>query len=235
MTLLDLVATDDELLADDTSSVSSYTQFPDAVSSQLTAIADWLVTQGGGGVGVEGGEYMSVYARVRATVMLKSLQLLKEQQRTGSGGSVQGVGGASSPIMRTKYPQKHEAAGRRASKRLQHVFEKKANKLMMKASQTLEQSTGLTLGNRRGVLHLENREDVVDEHEMENYLVCVMALQRLMQNERHLMAGIIPLSQQSYVFQKIIKDSMDVIVQDGEVSYRSSIFSLIKFDLHNNS
>ncbi|RZF38575.1 hypothetical protein LSTR_LSTR010908 [Laodelphax striatellus] len=209
MTLLDLVANDDELLTDDTS-VSSYTQFPDSVSSQLTSIADWLVTQGAADV-----EYMSVYARVRATVMLKSLQLLKEQQRTGSGGSVQGIG-ASSPIMRTKYPQKHEAAGRRASKRIQHVFEKKANKLMMKASQTLEQSTGLTLGNRRGVLHLENREDVVDEHEMENYLVCVMALQRLMQNERHLMAGIIPLSQQHHVFQKIIQDSMDIIVQDGE-------------------
>lgn len=45
--------------------------------------------------------------------------------------------------------QKQKFSGRKASKRLQHVLEKKANKMFLKASQTLEQSTGLTLGNRR--------------------------------------------------------------------------------------
>lgn len=73
----------------DDSSVSSYTQFPESVSGQLTAMADWLIAQ-------SRDEFMNVYARIRATVMLKSLQLLKEQQKTGSGGSVQGM--ASSPV-----------------------------------------------------------------------------------------------------------------------------------------
>lgn len=62
------------------------------------------------------------------------------------------------------------------------------------------------------------REDVVDEQEMDNYLVCVMALQRLMQNERSLMAGIIPLQHQHQVFQIVIQEAMDTIVQDGEVN-----------------
>lgn len=52
---------------------------------------------------------------------------------------------------------------------------------------------------------------------MENYLETVMALQKLIQSERSLMVGIIPLQHQHRVFEIIIKESMDSIVQDGEV------------------
>lgn len=204
ITLLDLVATDEEMAGDD-ASVSSMTQFPEAVSGQLTVMADWLVTQ-------SRDEFMNVYARVRATVLLKSLNQLKDQQRSGSGGSVQGI--AASPITRPKQPGvKHETTG----KRMKHVFERKANKMLLRASQTLEHSTGFTLGARRATLHLvESREDVVDEQEMENYLICVMALQRLMQHERSLMTGIIPLQHHHQVFQIIIQEALDTIVQDGQ-------------------
>lgn len=44
--------------------------------------------------------------------------------------------------------------GRKVSKRLQHALEKRANKMLLKASQTLEHSTGLTLGNRRPAMLL---------------------------------------------------------------------------------
>lgn len=64
---------------------------------------------------------------------------------------------------------------------------------------------------------LESREDIVDEQEMENYLVCVMVLQRLMQSERSLMVGIVPLQHQHQVFEIVIRDAMDMVVQDGEV------------------
>lgn len=52
---------------------------------------------------------------------------------------------------------------------------------------------------------------------MENYLVTVMALQKLIQSERNLMMGIIPLQHQSKIFEMIIKSSMDGIVQEGDV------------------
>ncbi|XP_054285786.1 exocyst complex component 7 [Macrosteles quadrilineatus] len=208
ITLLDLVAVDEELTTDD-ASVSSLTQFPEAVGSQLVLMADWLVAQGRD-------EFMNVYARIRATVLLKSLHQLREQQRSGSGGSVQGV--AASPVVRPKKEgTKHENPGKRASHRMKQMFEKKSKKMFLKASQTLESSTGLTLGARRATLHLvEAREDVVDEQEMENYLVCVMALQRLMQHERTLMTGIIPLQHQHQVFQIIIQEALDTIVEDGQ-------------------
>ncbi|KDR13019.1 exocyst complex component 7 isoform X1 [Zootermopsis nevadensis] len=182
----------------------SLNQFPETVSSELKCIADWLIMH-------NRDEYMNVYARVRATVLLKSLQQLKEQQRSSSGGSIQGIPAANSPMVRPKF----QTPGRRASKRL-HMFEKKANKMLQIATQTLEHSTGFTIGNRRSALHLESREDIVDEQEMENYLVCVMALQRLMQSERSLMVGIVPLQHQHQVFEIIIRDAMDMVVQDGE-------------------
>jgi hypothetical protein len=66
--------------------------FPEAVSSELIRIADWLIMH-------NRDEYMNVYARVRATILLKSLQQLKEQQRSSSGGSIQGVPVANSPMV----------------------------------------------------------------------------------------------------------------------------------------
>jgi len=47
-----------------------------------------------------------------------------------------------------------ETPGKRASRRLQQAFEKKASKMFQKASQTLEQSTGLSLGPRRSGINL---------------------------------------------------------------------------------
>lgn len=82
-----------ELSADD-ASVSSLNQFPEAVSANLIAMADWLIAQ-------SRDEFMNVYARVRANVLLKSLHQLREQQRSGSGGSVQGV--TASPVVVSQF------------------------------------------------------------------------------------------------------------------------------------
>lgn len=65
----------------------------------------------------------------------------------------------------------------------------------------------------------ENREDIVDEQEMENYLISVIALQKLMQAELSLMVGIIPIKHHHQVFQIIIQESLSNIVHEGEVFY----------------
>lgn len=52
---------------------------------------------------------------------------------------------------------------------------------------------------------------------MENYLVCVLALHKLMQIEQSLMREIIASAHQPRVFELIVRDAMDTIVQDGEV------------------
>lgn len=206
ITLLDMVATDDDI-SDDVS-VGSATGLPESVTSELSTLASWLLSQGRT-------EILESYSKLRGAAMLKSINQLREQHKSGSGSSVQGFT-QHSPSMRPKFP-KHETPGRSASKRLQAVFEKKANKMLLKASQTIENSTGLTIGGRRGtVIHLENREDIVDEQEMEGYLMCVIAVQRLMQAERSLMSQIIPSQYHNSVFQSIVQESVDTIVQNGE-------------------
>ncbi|XP_034242549.1 exocyst complex component 7 isoform X1 [Thrips palmi] len=208
ITLLDLVAADEDTSGED--APPSLSPFPDNVIQELVHIADWLIAH-------NRDDYMNTYAKHRAGVLMKSLTNLREQQKTHSGGSTHGLNTAGSPMLRQKFQNRHETPNRRASRRLQHVLEKKANKMFLKASQTLEQSTGLTFGPRRASSHFaEQREDVVDDVEMENYLVCVMALQRLMQSERVLMAGIIPLSHQPHVFETIVSEAIDSIVQEGE-------------------
>ncbi|XP_050536119.1 exocyst complex component 7 isoform X2 [Daktulosphaira vitifoliae] len=209
--LLDIATNDEELLTDDSSSVSSINHFPENVSSDLIRLADWLISQ-------SRDEYMNVYARVRANTLTKSISTLKEYQKAGSAGSIHMAVGQTmgSPVIKTKFPHKSEiTVTRKTSKRIQHVFERKANRMLMKASQTIGQSTGLNLGTRRPNL-LENKEDVVEEQEMENYLVSVIALQRLMQAELNLMIGIIPIKHHHQVFQIIIQESLSSIVHEGE-------------------
>ncbi|KAL0278361.1 UNVERIFIED_CONTAM: hypothetical protein PYX00_000199 [Menopon gallinae] len=201
--LLELVGNDEDTSNEGT--LPSLHHFPQSVSDELIRIADWLITH-------NRDEYMNVYAKVRETVLESSMKQLRDHQKNSSGGSFQNAQGIiSSPLVKPKFQ-----SGRKVSKRLQHALEKKANKMFLKASQTLEHSTGLTLGNRRPTLLLEPREDFVEEQEMENYLVTVLALQKLIQSERNLMMGIIPLQHQSKIFEMIIKSSMDGIVQEGD-------------------
>lgn len=94
--------------------------------------------------------------------------------------------------------------------------------MLLKASQTFEHSTGFNFSGRRSSSHLDtsyNGEEVDNEQEMENYLLCVIALHKLMQVEKDLMKQIIPTTHQPSVFELIVKDAMDTIVQDGEVNY----------------
>lgn len=73
-----------DLSADDSSSVASYNHFPEGVASDMIRIANWLSNE-------SRDEYMNVYARIRANVLMKSLTMLKDHQRSASGGSIQGV------------------------------------------------------------------------------------------------------------------------------------------------
>jgi len=78
----------------------------------------------------------------------------------------------------------------------------------------------------------ENREDMVEENEMDNYLECVMAVHKLMQSERQLMTGIIPLTHRHRIFEIIAVDAMDSIVQEGEVSHKLVLPDVVYLQAH---
>ncbi|KAI5723839.1 hypothetical protein M8J76_011609 [Diaphorina citri] len=218
--LLDLIAADDELSSIDAASshsnsasindtnesgsLTSLTNFPEAVTSDLNKMCDWLIHH-------SRDEFMNVYARIRSNVLVKSLNLLKQHHKSNSGSSMQG---SSSPQPKAKFPSRHHESS--TTRKFQSLVEKKANKMILKASQTLESSTGIQLGTRKSSLFDHRDDDIVDETEMENYLISVMALQRLMLTEKALMSNLIIEKHRAKLFQVIIQGALDATVQDGE-------------------
>lgn len=221
ITLLDLIAADDEMSSIDATSshsnsasmndtnesgsltsLSNLTNFPEAVTSDLNKMCDWLIHH-------SRDEFMNVYARIRSNVLVKSLKLLKQHHKSNSGSSMQG---SSSPQPKPKF-RHHESS---TTRKFQNLVEKKANRMFLKATQTLENSTGIQLGARKNSLFEHREDDMVDEGEMENYLVSVMALQRLMLTEKSLMSSLIIEKHRGPLFQIIIQGALDSTVQDGE-------------------
>ncbi|KAK9888206.1 hypothetical protein WA026_000474 [Henosepilachna vigintioctopunctata] len=182
-------------------------QIPDSTKAKLIQMSNWLLDH-------HKFDHLTVYGMVRGYVLQRSLTMLRNHQKSVSGGSAHGI--SSSPMARPKFQNRHEATRRPSTRRL---FQGKANRMFWKASQTIEHSTGLNISGRRQSSHLESPysgEEVDNEQEMENYLLCVMALHKLMQVEKNLMKQIIPLTHQPRVFELIVRDAMDTIVQDGE-------------------
>lgn len=107
--------------------------------------------------------------------------------------------------------------------------------MLLKASQTLEHSTGLALGHRRStngkltavnygtvavnfVSHADAlRDDVLEEFEIESFLTEFTALLRLLQSELRLMLGIIPLPHQKAVLSIILREALEIVCHDAEV------------------
>ncbi|XP_032665755.1 exocyst complex component 7 [Odontomachus brunneus] len=208
--LLDLIGSDEDTSGED--APQSLCQLPESIMSDLLKIAGWLEERGHR-------KHIKIYASVRSAIVSRSLQLLKEHQRSASGGSTH----AGSPMPRAKFANRHslggqENAGRRASRRLQHALEKKANRMLLKASQTTGLNLSLTASRKpTPQLSVYSIEDAApDEQEMENYLLLTAGLHKLMQAERTLVAKILPASLQAQVLEATVRDAMDLVAHDGD-------------------
>ncbi|KAF7270698.1 hypothetical protein GWI33_016366 [Rhynchophorus ferrugineus] len=206
--LLDLIHFED-LKGMDSKETKTYPKLINPESKELLIkISSWLLNH-------NRDEFLTVYGKTRGSVLQRSLTMLRNHQKSVSGGSVHGT--TSSPMLKPKFQARHETRRQPSTRRLQ-AFERKANRMLLKASQTIEHSTGLTLGTRRAS-HLDTSysgEEIDNEQEMENYLVSVIALHKLMQIEQHLMRDIIAVTHRPRVFELIVREAMDTLVQDGE-------------------
>ncbi|XP_076657326.1 exocyst complex component 7 [Halictus rubicundus] len=208
--LLDLIGSDEDTSGED--APQSLCQLPESILGDLLKIAGWLEERGHR-------KHVKIYASVRSAIVLRSLQLLKEHQRSASGGSTH----AGSPLPKAKFGNRHsisgqEASGRRASKRLQHAIEKKASRMLLKASQTTGLGLSLTTSRKPPPqLSAHSVEDTApDEQEMENYLLLTVGLHKLMQAERSLVAKILPITLQAQVLEATVREAMDLVAHDGE-------------------
>lgn len=84
--LLDLITSDEDVSGSE-DAYQSLCQLPESVLDDLIKIATWLEERGYRRHG-------QIYASVRSAVVLRSLQLLKEHQKSASGGSIH----ATSPM-----------------------------------------------------------------------------------------------------------------------------------------
>ncbi|XP_034950146.1 exocyst complex component 7 [Chelonus insularis] len=208
--LLDLIGSDEDTSGED--APQSLNQLSESTLGDLVKIAIWLDERGHR-------RHAKIYSSVRSAIVLRSLQLLKEHQRSASGGSTH----ANSPMPRTKFAHRHSMTGgetvsRRTSRRLQHAIEKKASKMLMRASQTT--GIGLAFPSSRkptpSPLNFAPEDAAPDEQEMENYLLLTAGLHKLMQAEKILIAKIIPTSLQPQVLEATVRDAMDLVAHDGE-------------------
>jgi len=87
--LLDLIGSDEDTSGED--APQSLCQLPESVMSDLFKIAEWLEERGQR-------RHTKIYASVRSVIVLRSLLLLKEHQRSASGGSTHA--GSPMPVNR---------------------------------------------------------------------------------------------------------------------------------------
>ncbi|KAH8394997.1 hypothetical protein KR215_004031 [Drosophila sulfurigaster] len=196
--LLDLIYIEDDSSSDE---YTSFRQLSQTTREELCTISLWLEQNLR--------EYTHIYATERGEVVLRSLQLLKDHQKSSSWGT---------EALRPRHSgRQNQEPKRNTSARLQQIFEKKANKLYLRATQTLEQSTGISIKKASSHTDHLTSEDLLDgDQELDKYLVMLLGLQRLLNWERAIMRDIIPQSKHNEVFARLAYNAIELVVKDAE-------------------
>lgn len=196
--LIDLIYMEEDTSDDQSQySASSIRQLPQETRKELKVIIDWLDDN-------LRREYMTIYSDERSDIIYRSLVMLKDHQKTGSFGNDSGMKSKS-------YGGRLSISDSGGKKRLQSIFERKANKMFAKAS-LLKKPLNLSNDNFLG-------EDMYGENndmELEKYLVLLLGLQKLLVLERQILNEIIPSSRQNEVFSKVGMASIEMVVKDAE-------------------
>lgn len=128
---------------------------------------------------------------------------------------------AASPLMRAKNMlNRSDSTNQRRTSKLQKVLEKRANKIMMKASQTLEQSTGLAIGPRRSIVESYKESDesneALDEWEAEVTGSLAECVCRLARHEQRWLLGLVPLPKLPGLLSALLHDCFAILAADVE-------------------
>ncbi|CAG9791728.1 unnamed protein product [Diatraea saccharalis] len=125
---------------------------------------------------------------------------------------------AASPLMRAKNMLHRSDSTSKKTSKIQKVLEKRANKIMMKASQTLEQSTGLAIGPRRSVVETypEESGEAGDEAEAEAAGALACALVKVARHEQRHALGLVPLPRLPALLQLLLRDCCGLLAADVE-------------------
>lgn len=202
-TMLDMIALEEDSSVDSVS-VSGSGSAASAGPETLRAAAGWLSGAGR--------PPAAAVLAVRAPSARQSLVAFRDYQRARSMGT--------SPLPRSKFVHRSDSTARKTSSRIHKALEKKANKMLMKASQTLEQSTGLAIGPRRN-LNESYPEDstpgeACDDGEAEGVGELAGALCRLARHEQRALLGLVPLPRLPALLAAVLADCFALLAADVE-------------------
>ncbi|KAK7112146.1 exocyst complex component 7-like [Littorina saxatilis] len=203
--IVDMLTAEEDLPPVGTDTDLALEHLPEKVVSDLTKISQWLVEQ------AQSHQHLKSYGQSRAAMLNKSLQGLKEHLRSASSTSSQlSFISQNSPALGGKFRGSKDAPSRRSMMRLVNNFTKKASSALNKSS--------FEPGHRRqgSAANDSIREEVADV-ETDLYINELSALLRLMQSEMQLMKGIVPQKHERAVFDTIIQQALDSVVNEGEM------------------
>lgn len=196
--LIDLIYIEDDTSTstnDEFSGSSSIRMLPQETRKELKVIVEWLDEN-------LRREYMTIYSEERSDIIYRALLMLKDYQKSSSLGNDSGMKIKSFSRL---------TGGDSGKKKLQNIFERKANKMLTKGGLLKRQ---LNLSNDNFL-----NDDMYGENndmELDKYLVLLLGLQKLLVVERQVVNDIIPSSRQNEVFSKVGMASIDMIVKDAE-------------------
>ena len=198
--------------------------FPEDVQTALIQMAEWLNLN-------DHDEFMHIYATVRGSVAKKSLDNLRDHQKSSSNNSNKNIQPPPrlSPNLSRKFGSPLGAADSSSSKvsRISSTI----NRRLSTVSNRLEAATGYTLNRRSNVSSSGGGEsrDTFMEVEVDSFARTLTALQRIMSGEQLLLVGIIPGPYRQRIFEMIIRDSMEVVLKDADL-----ICGRVKKGVNNN-
>ncbi|GBP03185.1 Exocyst complex component 7 [Eumeta japonica] len=200
-TLMDMIALEEDSSVESVSVTGSASSGSPALETMRVA-AGWLSDAGRAPV--------APLLAARAPAAKQSLQSFKDYLRARSMGA--------SPHMRPKNPLHRTDSAKKTSK-IQKVLEKRANKIMLKASQTLEQSTGLAIGPRRSINESYTEEtsiEALDECEAETAGEVAAGLCRVARAEQRYLLGLVPLPRLPELLAAVMKECFNMLATDVE-------------------
>ncbi|KAH9633912.1 hypothetical protein HF086_009725 [Spodoptera exigua] len=200
-TLMDMIALEEDSSVDSVSVSGSGSTSATALDS-MRAAAAWLSA-----AGVPPANQLLA---IRGPAAKSSLVAFRDYLRSRSM--------AASPLMRAKNLLHRSDSTQRRTSKLQKVIEKRANKIMMKASQTLEQSTGFAIGPRKSVseAYAEESSEALEEWEAEVAGSVAAGVTRLARHEQRHVLGLLPLPRLPALLAATLHDCFAILAADVE-------------------
>lgn len=215
--VLDMISTDEELQGSDDIQLE---HLPEKILTELSLISTWLFNN------TKNTEYMKDYTRSRSSMLIKSLQGLKDHMKTSTGNSsISLFSMANSPAAGGKGKTSKDTPARKSVRKMAHSFKRRAATALMQSP--------FDPGNKRQGSHAELPKEENLDVEVDIYITELSALLKLIQSEAQLMSGIIADKHHRSVFDNIIQEGLDSVIKNGELLAVNAKKSIAKHDFIN--